>query len=41
MSGWVESLERDRDRLVRLEDQVRIATDLLREIRQEIRAPRR
>ncbi|ACL62047.1 hypothetical protein [Methylobacterium nodulans] len=41
VSGRVESLERDRDRLVRLEEQVRIATDLLREIRQEIRAPPR
>ncbi len=39
--GRIESLERDRDRLVRLEEQVRIATDLLREIRQEIRPPAR
>ncbi|MET7243241.1 hypothetical protein ABZT49_07710 [Methylobacterium sp. EM32] len=39
--GRLESLERDRDRLVRLEEQVRIATDLLREIRQEIRPPPR
>ncbi|MFE1599943.1 hypothetical protein [Methylobacterium sp. ID0610] len=41
ISGRVESLERDRDRLVRLEEQVRIATDLLREIRQEMRPPSR
>lgn len=36
----VEGLERDRDRLARVEEQVRIATDLLREIRQEVRARR-
>lgn len=39
--GRLESLERDLNRLVRLEEQVRIATDLLREIRQEIRPPPR
>ncbi|GJD65616.1 hypothetical protein [Methylobacterium frigidaeris] len=37
----IAHLERDRDRPARLKEQVRIATDLLRGVRQEIRPPRR
>ncbi|TDR94217.1 hypothetical protein [Enterovirga rhinocerotis] len=33
----IEVLERDRDRLARLEERVTTATELLREIRQEVR----
>ncbi|MGY2047945.1 hypothetical protein [Methylobacterium sp. JK268] len=41
VTGRLEALERDRDRLTRLEAQMQIATDLLREIRQEMRGPPR
>jgi len=37
MTERIEQLDRDRDRLARVEEQVRIATDLLREIRQDLR----
>jgi hypothetical protein len=37
----LDTLERDRDRLARLEERVTVATDLLREIRSDMRGPRR
>lgn len=39
LSVRIDALDRDRDRLARVEEQIRIATDLLREIRQEMRRP--